>query len=81
MANDTPYGLVAAVRTGSVERGLRLAGRLRSGMVHVNDQTINHQAVVPFGGFGASGNGARHGAPHSWDSYTQWQWTTARNAP
>ncbi|MFI9115981.1 aldehyde dehydrogenase family protein [Streptomyces venezuelae] len=79
VANDTEYGLVAAVRTGSVERGLRLADRLRTGMVHVNDQTVNHQAVVPFGGFGASGNGARHGAEFAWDAYTQWQWVTARS--
>ncbi|MGW0555823.1 aldehyde dehydrogenase family protein [Streptomyces sp. NPDC002926] len=79
VANDTEYGLVAAVRTGSVERGLRLADRLRTGMVHVNDQTVNHQAVVPFGGFGASGNGARHGAQFAWDAYTQWQWVTSRN--
>ncbi|MEU0590227.1 MULTISPECIES: aldehyde dehydrogenase family protein [Streptomyces] len=78
VANDTEYGLVAAVRTGSLERGLRLADRLRTGMVHINDQTVNHQAVVPFGGFGASGNGARHGAQFAWDSYTQWQWITAR---
>ncbi|MFE2235829.1 aldehyde dehydrogenase family protein [Streptomyces sp. JL2001] len=79
VAGDTEYGLVAAVRTGSVERGLRLADRLRTGMIHVNDGTVNHQAVVPFGGFGASGNGARHGAQYSWDSYTQWQWITARS--
>ncbi|GAA3274677.1 benzaldehyde dehydrogenase [Streptomyces lavendulae] len=78
VANDTEYGLVAAVRTGSVERGLRLADGLRTGMIHVNDQTVNHEAVVPFGGFGASGNGARHGAQFAWDSYTQWQWITAR---
>ncbi|USQ85705.1 aldehyde dehydrogenase family protein [Streptomyces phaeoluteigriseus] len=79
VANDTEYGLVAAVRTGSVERGRRLADRLRTGMIHINDQTVNHQAVVPFGGFGASGNGARHGAQFAWDSYTQWQWITARS--
>ncbi|MEU8653500.1 benzaldehyde dehydrogenase [Streptomyces sp. NPDC048737] len=79
VANDTEYGLVAAVRTGSVERGRRLADRLRTGMIHLNDQTVNHQAVVPFGGFGASGNGARHGAQFAWDSYTQWQWITARS--
>lgn len=81
VANDTEYGLVAAVQTGSVERGLRVAGRLRTGMVHVNDQTVNDQAAVPFGGLGASGNGTRHGAQHSWDSYTQWQWMTARSTP
>ncbi|MFG3396483.1 benzaldehyde dehydrogenase [Streptomyces parvus] len=79
VANDTEYGLVAAVRTGSIERGLRVADRLRTGMIHVNDQTINHQAVVPFGGFGASGNGARHGAQFAWDSYTQWQWITTQD--
>ncbi|MEV6834728.1 aldehyde dehydrogenase family protein [Streptomyces sp. NPDC051133] len=78
VANDTAYGLSAAVRTGSLERGMLLADRLRAGMIHVNDQTVNHQAVVPFGGFGGSGNGSRHGAQYGWDSYTQWQWITAR---
>ncbi|MFC4535475.1 benzaldehyde dehydrogenase [Sphaerisporangium dianthi] len=81
VANDTGYGLTAAVLTGSAERGLRLADRLRTGIAHVNDQTVNDEAVVPFGGRGASGNGAPHGAPHSWESYTQWQWLTVRGTP
>jgi benzaldehyde dehydrogenase (NAD) len=81
VANRTAYGLVAAVQTGSVERGLDLASRLDTGMIHINDQTINDEAAVPFGGRGASGNGSRHGALHSWDEFTQWQWVTVRSKP
>jgi benzaldehyde dehydrogenase (NAD) len=78
VANDTEYGLVAAVQTGSVERGLDVAERLRTGIVHVNDQTLNNDAFAPFGGTGASGNGSRFGSQSSWDEFTQWQWVTAR---
>jgi len=76
VANDTDYGLVAAVQTGSAQRGLALADRLQTAIVHVNDQTINDDAWVPFGGRGASGNGSRYGAEHSLDEFTQWQWIT-----
>ncbi len=78
VANDTEYGLVAAVQTGSVDRGLDLARRLRTGIVHVNDQTLNNDAYAPFGGTGASGNGSRFGSQSSWDEFTQWQWVTSR---
>ncbi|MFE4357758.1 aldehyde dehydrogenase family protein [Kitasatospora xanthocidica] len=81
LANRTAYGLTAAVQTGSVRRGRAIADRLRTGMVHVNDQTINDEAHVPHGGRGASGNGTRHGSEHSWDEYTQWQWLTVRETP
>ena len=47
-----------AVYSRSISRGLALAQRFRSGMVHVNDQTVNDEATIPFGGMGASGNGA-----------------------
>ncbi|MEV6060001.1 benzaldehyde dehydrogenase [Nocardia asteroides] len=77
-ANDTEYGLVAAVQTGSVERGHALAQRLRTGVVHVNDQTVNVDNFSPFGGIGASGNGSRFGSPTSWDEFTQWRWVTTR---
>jgi benzaldehyde dehydrogenase (NAD) len=78
VANDTEYGLVAAVQTGSPERGRELAGRLRTGIVHINDQTLNNDAYAPFGGTGASGNGSRFGSQSSWDEFTQWQWVTYR---
>jgi benzaldehyde dehydrogenase (NAD) len=78
VANDTEYGLVAAIQTGSVERGLNLAKGLRTGIVHVNDQTLNNDAYAPFGGTGASGNGSRFGSQSSWDEFTSWQWVTSR---
>uniref|UniRef100_A0AAU3GVQ4 Benzaldehyde dehydrogenase n=1 Tax=Streptomyces sp. NBC_01401 TaxID=2903854 RepID=A0AAU3GVQ4_9ACTN len=81
LANHTEYGLSAAVQTGSTRRGRAIAERLRTGTVHINDQTINDAAHVPFGGRGASGNGSRHGSAHSWDTYTQWQWLTVRETP
>jgi benzaldehyde dehydrogenase (NAD) len=78
VANATEYGLVAAIQTGSMERGLEIADQLRTGIVHVNDQTLNNDAYAPFGGTGASGNGGRFGSQSSWDEFTQWQWVTAR---
>ncbi|GGM70982.1 aldehyde dehydrogenase family protein [Dactylosporangium sucinum] len=80
VANATPYGLVAAVQTGSAARGLAIADRLRTGIVHVNDQTVNDDAFVSFGGWGASGNGARYGAQHSADEFTRWQWLTVKDS-
>ena len=59
LANDSEYGLTGAVYSSSISRGLALAQRFRPGMVHVNDQTVNDEATIPFGGMGASGNGAR----------------------
>lgn len=79
VANRTEYGLSAAIQTGSAERGRTLAEQLDAGMVHVNDQTINDNAHAPFGGVGASGNGTRHGALHSWDEFTRWRWTTVKD--
>ncbi|MFG2029857.1 benzaldehyde dehydrogenase [Streptomyces sp. NPDC048825] len=78
VANNTEYGLVAAVQTGSPDRGRDLARRLRTGIVHINDQTLNNDAYAPFGGTGASGNGSRFGSQSSWDEFTQWQWVTYR---
>jgi benzaldehyde dehydrogenase (NAD) len=81
LANDSEYGLTGAVYSRSISRGLALAQRFRSGMVHVNDQTVNDEATIPFGGMGASGNGTRFGGPANWDEFTEWQWVTVRDDP
>ena len=78
VANDTDYGLVAAIQTGSLEHGLEVASQLRTGIAHVNDQTLNNDAFAAFGGTGASGNGSGFGSQSSWDEFTQWQWITSR---
>lgn len=81
LANATEFGLAAAIQTGSLDRGLRLAKRLRAGMVHVNDQTVNDMTQCPMGGFGQSGNGSRFGRLSNRDEFTEWQWLTASGTP
>jgi len=81
IANDTEYGLSGAVQTSSLERGLRVARRIRAGLVHINDQTIGDYAEIPFGGMGASGNGSRFGSLTNWEEFTEWQWMTVGGQP
>ena len=81
LANESRYGLVASIYTRSLGRGLAMADRLRTGMVHVNDGTLNDEAIIPFGGMGDSGNGSRHGGEASLDTFTDWQWVTVRDQP
>jgi benzaldehyde dehydrogenase (NAD) len=81
LANQTGYGLAAAVQTGSVERGMRVARKLKAGMVHINDQTIADHPGIPMGGMGQSGNGARFGSTTNLDEFTEWQWVTVSGKP
>ncbi len=81
LANASAYGLVASIYTRSLARGLEFADRMRTGMVHVNDGTLNDEAIIPFGGMGDSGNGGRYGGEASLDTFTEWQWVTVRDQP
>jgi benzaldehyde dehydrogenase (NAD) len=81
LANASEYGLVGAVYSRSMSRGLALAQRIKAGMVHVNDGTLNDEATVPFGGTGLSGNGVRYGGEANFDNFTEWQWVTVRDEP
>lgn len=81
LANDTEYGLAAAVITPDIPRALALGERLKTGMLHINDQTVNDECTNPFGGMGCSGNGSRVGGPADLDEYTQWQWVTIKGEP
>jgi benzaldehyde dehydrogenase (NAD) len=78
LANRTEYGLSMGVVTANVGRGLRIAERLRTGLLHINDQTVSDDVVNPFGGVGASGNGESIGGPANWEEFTQWQWMTIK---
>ncbi|MBA2488067.1 MAG: aldehyde dehydrogenase family protein [Chloroflexi bacterium] len=74
LTNETPYGLVNALYTGDLDRGLRFAERVRSGMVHINDSTALDEAHVPFGGLGASGMGGRSGGEANLEEFTERRW-------
>lgn len=79
LANQTDFGLSAGIISPSVGRAMALGSRLRTGMLHINDQTIGDEPQVPFGGCGASGNGSRVGGPANWEEFTQWQWLTIKD--
>jgi benzaldehyde dehydrogenase (NAD) len=81
LANASDYGLVGAVYSRSLSHGLALANRIKAGMVHVNDGTLNDEATIPFGGTGLSGNGSRFGGEANLDTFTEWQWVTVRDEP
>ncbi|HZY74997.1 MAG TPA: aldehyde dehydrogenase family protein, partial [Jatrophihabitantaceae bacterium] len=80
LANDTEYGLSLGILTRDPLRGLELAARIPSGIVHINDQTVSDEAVIPFGGVGASGTGSRFGgAAANVEAFTETQWVTMRS--
>jgi benzaldehyde dehydrogenase (NAD) len=78
LADAGGFGLVASVCGGSEARARAVAERIRAGIVHVNDHTINSEVAAPFGGFGESGNGIAIGGPATIDQFTAWRWTTLR---
>jgi benzaldehyde dehydrogenase (NAD) len=79
LAAGTEYGLSLGILTRDIYKGLELAERIPSGLVHINDQTVNDEAVAPFGGVGASGTGSRHGGPQAnIEAFTETQWVTVR---
>lgn len=67
-ANQTEYGLSAGIISRSVSRALGIGNRLRTGLLHINDQTVADDVVDPFGGVGTSGNGTSIGGPANWKS-------------
>jgi benzaldehyde dehydrogenase (NAD) len=79
LATTSPYGLSLGILTSDVMRGLDLAERIPTGLVHINDQTVNDEAVAPFGGVAASGTGARFGGTANIEAFTETRWITARS--
>jgi benzaldehyde dehydrogenase (NAD) len=76
------YGLSLGIVTKDVMRGLALADRIPTGIVHINDQTVSDEANSPFGGVGASGTGSRFGgAAANVEAFTETRWVTVRAEP
>ncbi|MDQ2052213.1 aldehyde dehydrogenase family protein [Natronolimnohabitans sp. A-GB9] len=80
LANATEYGLAASVHSTDRGRARDVADRIKAGMVHINDQTVNVEPHVPFGGMKDSGMGRYNG---KWliDELTQTKWTSIQREP
>lgn len=80
MANDTEYGLSSGIIARDIARAQAIGDQLNSGMLHINDQTVNDECVNPFGGCGCSGNGGNIGGPANWENFSQLRWITVQGA-
>jgi len=80
VANDSEYGLSAAVFTRDTARGLRVARQIRSGICHINGPTVHDEPQMPFGGVKNSGYG-RFGGRAGIDAFTEMRWITVETQP
>jgi acyl-CoA reductase-like NAD-dependent aldehyde dehydrogenase len=78
VANDTEYGLAAAVFGRHVPTALDVARRIESGICHVNGSTVHDEAQMPFGGVKASGWG-RFGGTAALEEFTELRWLTVQH--
>ncbi|MBW1649556.1 MAG: aldehyde dehydrogenase family protein [Deltaproteobacteria bacterium] len=69
IANDSKYGLSAGIITGDEKKGMEIAERLQTGMVHINDSSVYDEPHIPFGGIKNSGRA-------SVEAFTELQWLT-----
>lgn len=80
VANDTDVGLSGSLFTSNLEHGVEVALQVETGMIHVNDQSVNCEATAPFGGEKASGIG-RYGGEWSLDEFTTTRWVSVQKQP
>ena len=80
VANNSPFGLSSGVITSDFGKGLSIAERLETGMVHINDSSVHDEPQVPFGGVKDSGWG-RHGGLAALEEFTELRWVTMQRTP
>jgi acyl-CoA reductase-like NAD-dependent aldehyde dehydrogenase len=78
IANDTEYGLAAAVFGRDVTRALAVAERLETGICHINAATIQDEPQMPFGGMKSSGYG-RFGGRAGIEEFTELRWISIQS--
>lgn len=82
LINASEYGLSVSIITDDAYRAFELCDRIESGAIHINDATVDDEAVVPFGGAKASGVGGRFGgATANLDTFMETQWITIQSDP
>jgi len=75
LANDTENGLTCGIITENATHGLAVAHRVRTGIVHINDQSVADEPHAPFGGVKASGYG-RFGGRWGIEAFSNTRWVT-----
>jgi acyl-CoA reductase-like NAD-dependent aldehyde dehydrogenase len=75
VANDTDNGLTCGIITENATHGLAVARRIRTGIVHINDQSVADEPQAPFGGIKASGYG-RFGGRWGIEAFSNTRWVT-----
>jgi benzaldehyde dehydrogenase (NAD) len=78
VANDTEYGLSAAVFGRDADAALQIARRIESGICHVNSSTVHDEPQMPFGGVKSSGWG-RFGGRAALEEFTELRWMTVQS--
>ena len=79
LANDTEYGLTGGVISRDLNAALDVAARVRSGIIHINDQGIADEPMAPFGGVRNSGYG-KFGGTAGIESFTEQRWVTIQHS-
>jgi vanillin dehydrogenase len=80
MANAYPYGLSGAVHSKNIEHATDIAHDIHTGMIHINDQSVNDEPHMPFGGEKNSGLGRFNG---EWvlEEFTTLKWLSVQRNP
>jgi vanillin dehydrogenase len=79
LANDTEYGLTGGVISRDLTAALDVVSRVRSGIIHINDQGIADEPMAPFGGVQNSGYG-KFGGTAGIESFTEQRWVTIQHS-
>lgn len=80
LANQSEYGLSAAVFSRNIPRALGVALQIQSGICRINSSTVHDEAQMPFGGVKGCGYG-RFGGEAAIHEFTQLGWITIQTAP
>ncbi|MBM42373.1 MAG: aldehyde dehydrogenase [Acidobacteria bacterium] len=81
LANQSPFGLTAAIHTRNVHRAMTFLGRIKSGVASINGPTYGSEPHMPFGGLRQSGTGWREAGTEALDVYSDWKTIYIHNDP
>lgn len=73
LANNSPFGLTAAIHTRSLHRAMEFTSKVQAGVAVVNGGTYGSEPHLPFGGLKQSGTGWREAGAEALDVYSDWK--------